>query len=468
MLAAIAATPPVLGPDTLADMQARLDQLESFGSQVSGAIESLVGSLVELQADAKETQALQSKLKEMEQQLAVERSCRDLERVSHMHAKVRRIVFVGTSYLGCNVKYAWLAALERAAEEGFDCWFLPSSATQEEQVRSVDARVFPSAWTQWSSDHLHTALATAVVVTSDHLLNPNPFASALLAGARHVQLWHGVSIKEIGLRNLLPLKSMNPRFARILATCGPYASLVGTAAGHESEWRRWFGFERYAPLGYVRNDVLYREPAGADLLNVDPDAYALACQTRAKGKRVILYAPTWRDGKGAAWMLQAGLERIAQGIAANGDCLIVNLHPVEAPQVDQLRPHLPGVGFVKPRTDIYPLLTQTSVLVTDYSSVMFDYLHLDRPILLYRPDHEEYTQRSRKLFDDKLTTLPGPMLSTADSLLHALKKLTDGHHAAERQTLRAQLFDHHDGGSGERLLAWLSDELSQVTTHADD
>jgi hypothetical protein len=65
-----------------------------------------------------------------------------------------------------------------------------------------------------------------------------PRAAALLAGARHVQLWHGVSIKEIGLRNLAPLKHMSARYARVLATCGPFATLVGTAAAAEAEWRR--------------------------------------------------------------------------------------------------------------------------------------------------------------------------------------------------------------------------------------
>jgi len=459
---------PVEPAADLGALLQRVDQLEAFGSQVSAAVESLVGGLVELQQKNEQVAQLQAKLRELEQQINVERSCTELARVSQMHAKTRRIVFVGTTYLGCNVKYAWLAAREAAARDGFDCWFLPNNAQQEEQVRSIDARVLPAAWAQWSEEHLHLALSAAVVVTSDHLLHPNPFAPALLAGARHVQLWHGVSIKEIGLRNLPPLKNMSPRVARVLSTCGPYAAMVGTAAAHEDEWRRWFGFERYAPLGYARNDVLQREPAGADLLNVDMAAYALARETRSRGKRTILYAPTWRDGKGAAWLLQAGLPRLAQAVAAAGDTLIVNLHPVEAPQVGELKPHLPGVSFVEPRTDLYPLLTQTSALITDYSSVMFDYLHLDRPILLYRPDHDEYVQRSRKLFDDKLATPPGPVLASVDALVQALKKLTDGHHAAQRQALRTQLFDHHDGRAGERLVAWLCDELARVKTRADD
>ena len=250
--------------------------------------------------------------------------------------------------------------------------------------------------------------AAAVVVTSDHLLHPNPFALSLFAGARHLQLWHGVSIKEIGFRSAPALKNMTPHAARVLRTAGHYAALVGTTERGESEWRRWFGFDRYAPIGYPRNDVLYREPSELDLLNVDKEAYAHAGAARARGQRVVLWAPTFRDVNRVKWILEAGLPAIARELGRAGQCLIINLHPVEQPAVPELERAFPNVTFVAAHTDIYPLLSRCDVLVTDYSSVLFDWLHLKRPIVLFRPDHEDYTQRSRKLFDDKLRALPGP------------------------------------------------------------
>ena len=253
----------------------RLQQLEAFSTQVSGAIEQLVGTVLELQqgrvpgpADA-DIEPLKAKLRELEQQLALDRATRDLAQVSRMHPKRRIAVFVGTTYFGCNVKYAWLAAWQQAERLGCEVWFLPYNAEQERLVGELGAPCLPCAYAQWSPEHVHTALSAAVVVTTDHFLNPNPYAAALLAGARHVQLWHGVSIKEIGLRNLAPGRALGPHFARVLATCGPYATLVGTAAAGEAEWRRWFAFERYAPLGYARNDVLRRQPTEADLVRCD-------------------------------------------------------------------------------------------------------------------------------------------------------------------------------------------------------
>jgi CDP-glycerol glycerophosphotransferase len=381
-----------------------------------------------------------------------------------MHPKARIAVFVGTTYFGCNVKYAWAAAHAKADAMGLQVWFLPSTAEQERLVQSLGGQCLPLGHANWTPAHLHIALSAAVVVTSDHFLNPNPYAAALLAGARHVQLWHGVSIKEIGLRNLAPGRALGPHFARVLATCGPYATMLGTAAAGEDEWRRWFSFDRYAPIGYPRNDVLYRTPTEADLAGCDRDTYDRACEALARGKRVILYAPTFRDGR-PDWVLHAGLDKLAQAAVQGGDLLVVNLHPVESPQIPKLAPQLPGVAFVAPRTDLYPLLGRVSALVTDYSSVMFDFLHVDRPVLLFRPDHAAYTQTSRKLFDDKLAVLPGPLFTDAPALAKALRRADLAQtpaHAQARVTLRAQWFDHADGHSAERLLSVLDVEVARA------
>jgi len=471
-----ASLPPA---DLGTDWDERLMAVETLGGQLSQAFEQLVEAVVGLQEHAQQQAApvpqlaggaeaalaaigaLNSRLVDLEQQFALERSCRDLERVSRMHPKERTVVFVATTYLGCNVKYAWLAFREQAKREGITAWLLPQNAEQERMAKSLGEPCFPTRHADWSAEHMRAALSAAVVVTCDHLLNPNPYAAALLAGARHVQLWHGISIKEIGLRNLTAMRNMTPRFAKVLATTGPYTRLVGTAASAENEWRRWFSFERYAPIGYPRNDVLLREPTEADLLNVDTAMLDTARAAREAGKRVVLYAPTFRDVKRGTWVVDAGLERLAKQLDERGDLLIVNLHPVEQPMIPQLKEAVPTARFVAPRTDIYPLLPHTTELVTDYSSVMFDYLLLDRPIILFRPDHAEYVARSRTLFDDKLDVKPGPLVASVNELLLALRNRAaeTPAHARHRQALRERLHDHNDGQSGERFSALLLEEL---------
>ena len=438
----------------------RLAQIEAFHTHVSGVVDSLVDTILHVRNH--DLAGLQTRVRELEQQLHLERCNRDLAEVSRMHPKERIVVFVGSTYFGDNIKYAWLACRERADALKLQCWFLPFNAEQEQTVRSLGGLSFPASHNDWSADELHAALAAAVVVTSDHLLGANPYAAALLAGARQVQLWHGVSIKEIGFRNLAGLKHMTPQFARVLKTAGKYACFTGTASHNEAEWRRWFAFDRYAATGYPRNDVLHREPSDNDLLNVDRAAYERAGEALRRGRRVYLYAPTFRDANRAQWILKAGLAQIARAIAAAGDCLIVNLHPVEQPSVPELAKSLPGVTFVAPHTDVYPLLAKSSVLITDYSSIMFDFLHLDRPILLFRPDHEDYTTRSRRLFDAKLATPPGPVLTTAQALIDTLRKPVAAGDAAKRRELAAHLYDQRDGGASQRVLELIADELARA------
>ena len=454
----------------------RLKQVEAFNEQVSVTVEQLVSCMLELKSQPSATgtahapaqnelATLKAKVHELEQTLALERMSADLAEVSRMHEKSRSVVFVGNTYFGDNLKYAWLACRAKAEERGFACWFMPHTPEQEQIVRGLGARCLPQNWEQWTQEHVFIALQAAVVVTSDHLLHPNPFALPLFAGARHLQLWHGVSIKEIGFRSSPALKNMTPHAARVLRTAGHYAAFIGTTSRGESEWRRWFGFERYEPIGYPRNDVLYREPTELDRLNVDPEAYACAVAARDKGRRVVLWAPTFRDSNRVKWILDAGLPVIARELARAGQCLIVNLHPVEQPMVPELKRAFPNVTFVSAHTDIYPLLSRCDVLVTDYSSVMFDWLHLKRPIVLFRPDHEDYTQRSRKLFDEKLRALPGPCLATAERLIATLCA-AELPGAAEFQAVRERLleqwFDRHDGASGDRFVDLVVAEIERA------
>ncbi len=461
-----AALAPPSAPEA-AGLEARVAELEATNAQLVASIGELVDNIVQLRNEDvhaldQRAQAQAKQLEELQALLNLERSSRDLAEVSRMHPKERIVVFVGGTYFGNNVKYAWLSALAQAEALQAECWFLPMDAKQAELVAQTGGRCFPANPADWTAAHLHTALAAAVAVIDDHLLNSNPYAASLLAGARQVQLWHGVSIKEIGFRNLAGLANMSPHFARVLRTCGEFSHFIGTSAAQEDEFRRWFGFRDYAPIGYPRNDVLLRAPTPNDLLNVDMDVYHRAAGYRQRGKRVYLYAPTFRDNN-HGWMMSAGLADLAAGISAAGDLLIVNLHPVEQPLVPQLAQALPLVSFVRSRSDAYPLLRQATTLITDYSSIMFDYLLLDRPVLLFRPDHEAYTTRSRQLFDAKLANPPGPVATTANELLQLIKARKEPAGAVQaRHTLRDALHDRTDGDAGQRLVALIGQTLDTV------
>jgi CDP-glycerol glycerophosphotransferase len=409
---------------------------------------------------------LDDKINRTWRELELERARHSLAQASRISPKDRTVVFVGRLHFGDNVKYAWLQALEHARGAGWDCWYLPPDEKQETLVRSTGARCLPWRQDQWTAEHVAVAQRTAVLVIGDHFFAAgqpgNSLAPALFAGARWVQLWHGISIKEIALRNPPPLGSMTLYQAEALASCGRYAAFVGSSAAAEVEWRRWFGFEAYACTGYPRSDVLLREPTPGDLLNVDTEALDLARATRAAGGRVVLYAPTFRDHLPGRWLHGLGLDSLGGALARRGDLLLVNLHPLEHREQPALAQACPQVRFLREHADLYPVLREVDLMVTDYSSLMFDFLPLDRPMLFFRPDHEDYLLHSRALYDGKVPALPGATCTTLPQLTEVLTgdwRGIDGEHAACRKALRERLFDRVDAGASHRVCALIEHQL---------
>ncbi|HEY9068551.1 MAG TPA: CDP-glycerol glycerophosphotransferase family protein [Burkholderiaceae bacterium] len=469
----------MLDERSLADLH---DDIAAFRGEVSQAVDGLVSGMLGLQNDqlapltrrveslerqADRLLALSRDLQRVSQDLDLERSNRALAEMSRMAPKSRTVVFVGRWHFGDNLKYAWLAALERASEADYECWYLPPDAKQEALVQSLGAPCLPSDWRAWTHEHFLVAQRAAVLVIADHFFpaayHPNPYAPALFAGARWVQLWHGISIKEVALRFPADLRGMTPFLAQAFASCGRYAAFVGSSAAAEAEWRRWFAFDRYGAIGYPRSDVLLRTPTERDLLNVDLDALQAAREARAAGGRAVLYAPTFRDKALGTWLYGVGLDAIARSLAQRGDRLLVNLHPLDQREQAALSQRYPDVQFVREHSDLYPLLREVDLMITDYSSLMFDFLPLDQPMLFYRPDHQQYVAESRPLYDAKVAQLPGAECDSLVALLRALEAdpaTLDAPYAAARAELRTRLFDHADGRAAERVLALIEDELA--------
>jgi len=389
-----------------------------------------------------------------------------LREASRIAPKERRVVFIGAPGFAGNIKYAWLDFAQRAKAADVECWFAPQTREQDDLCKALGVPYFPFDWTTWTREHTGAALRTAVRVVETHyteIAPANPHQHALFFGAREVQLWHGISIKEIALRSNVPLARMTLGHAQNLASC-QMDVFCGASAQAEQEWRRWFVFERYANIGYPRNDVLLRTPTELDLLNVDTAALGAARAVRARGGKVFFYTPTFRDAGSTAWLRPEWLNTVASGLARHGHLLLVNLHPFEQGLQPQYEKLCPQVGFVAVRTDIYPLLRETDALVTDYSSLMFDYLLTGKPIVWFRPDHEAYVGQSRALYDGKIEQPLGPQTGTAEELLReciAVDRQNPAY-AEIRAELRDRLFDLQDDRAGERTSQLILAELERT------
>ena len=171
-----------------------------------------------------------------------------------------------------------------------------------------------------------------------------------------------------------------------------------------------------------------------------------------KNKKVILYAPTFRDNQhdGAGYVYDTHLDfrRLQQAI---GDEYVVlfRAHYFVANQFD-FDKYTGFVYDVSDLDDITPLYTISDLLITDYSSVFFDYANLSRPIIFYMYDLDEYAEGIRGFYID-INELPGPIIENEEELPAAIKEALSGDFSPnEKYTMFNEKYNYLDDGNASR------------------
>ncbi|HXG26982.1 MAG TPA: CDP-glycerol glycerophosphotransferase family protein [Candidatus Binatia bacterium] len=224
-----------------------------------------------------------------------------------------------------------------------------------------------------------------------------------------VQVWHAEgALKRFGVDTVQPLAEPERTFLH-----RHYDWVVTSGEASRAAWSRAFRtpIERVLPLGSPRTDLFFDQAALATARE-----RVLAAHPELAGRRVILYAPTFR-GRGRAKRpgtgLDAGRLRAALGPV---DVLVLKSHP-------NLDRHLVStVGFdvvVEPRVDLNDLLVVTDILITDYSSAIFDFALLRRPMVLLVDDLPEY-ERDPGLYLDYRAGMIGTQVVDTNGVIDAI------------------------------------------------
>ena len=203
--------------------------------------------------------------------------------------------------------------------------------------------------------------------------------------------------------------------------------------------------------GYPRNDILYA-PNKEELIRSLRNKLGIPAN-----KKTILYAPTWRDDeyydKGQyKFALKLDLNRLKQAI---GDEYVVLLrtHYFIADSFDTTGLEDFAFNFSK-YDDVSELYLISDILITDYSSVFFDYANLRRPILFYTYDLDKYRDLLRGFYLDMELEVPGPLLYTDEEVIHAIKNIDNiTEKYQEKYDLFYNRFCHlDDGHASERIV----------------
>ncbi len=392
-----------------------------------------------------------------------------VKRLAELLAKTPRepdqVVFVGRSngLFIDNGKYAFLHAHRHAPH--LRCSFMTFEAAAAKALRAegLPAFCFDDA------DGPAQLARAGIVVSDDFWWRIKSTAGAFVRNAYMVQLWHGIPLKAIGFPEIESPVNMTPEKAQelTLGYSGYDAVLSTSPFFREHAFSRAFRAKAFWDIGYPRNDALLRPLDRLDLINADQALYADLVRARKKGTRVVFYMPTFRDTGGNALGDGAlDVQKLAAFAAANDILVVCKFHPYEDLKAVST---VPSFRFCASHTDPYPLLRLADLLVTDYSSIYFDFLLTDRPILFFPYDLEAYVTRNRELLFDYDATTPGPKVRDTEGLQTAMLALLGGDdpHGPARQALKRLAFAHHDAGAGARLTAALT-AVSEDLARAGD
>ncbi|TKJ35177.1 CDP-glycerol glycerophosphotransferase family protein [Blastococcus sp. CCUG 61487] len=287
--------------------------------------------------------------------------------------------------------------------------------------------------------------AADLVVSNDHI----PLDWEKRPGTTYLQTWHGTMLKRI--HNDV-LWAPEGRLAYLDQDIARWDLLLSPNAVTTDRLRRAFGFT--GPVhetGLPRNDLLtsprrdeIRAQVRADL-GIDAD------------QKVVLYTPTWRDdlvfegGDGRDFEFPIDLDAFTDRLGED-HVLLLRLHNMVMSRLEVVEGSV--VRDVCSHPDIRDLYLAADLMVTDYSSTMFDFAITGRPMVFFTYDLDRYRDQLRGFYFDLAEVAPGPLVGTSEELVAAIADIDRiSEQYAGRYAQFQETFTHlEDGAATRRVL----------------
>lgn len=241
----------------------------------------------------------------------------------------------------------------------------------------------------------------------------------------YLQTWHGTPLKKLAsdMKEVhMPGTTTESYKENFHAESSKWDYLISPNAYSSEIFARAFNVDpsKILETGYPRNDLLYN---GNNRDTIDSLKQKMDIPVE---KKVILYAPTWRDdefySKGKyKFEIKLEMDQMRQEL---GDeyVILLRLHYLISENLD-LSDYQGFAYDVSSYEDISHLYLISDLLLTDYSSVFFDYANLQRPMLFYVYDIDKYRDKLRGFYFDFEATAPGPLVKTSDEVIDSIKAL---------------------------------------------
>lgn len=306
---------------------------------------------------------------------------------------------------------------------------------------------------------VHMLRSTFHLATSKWIIIDNYFG--LLAAVTFkqnvtcVQLWHAVgAVKQFGLRDPSVQNRSNRAKQRFLDVYHRFQYVVTGSDTMAQIFKTSFQLDdkQIIRTGVPRTDFFFDEKAKAQSQKAFYKQFP-----ELKKKKIILYAPTFRDDALYSNSIALDLDVLYRELSHLDYTVVLKLHPAVTMKED-FQQKFPGFVYqIHGEFHVNDLLLVTDLLITDYSSIPFEFSFLNKPMLFFAYDLEQYVEQ-RGFWEDYVTSMPGPVVYTTMDLV---KKIQLGDFQLEKvKSFKHKWNEYSTGQSSKKLVDLLfKDEI---------
>jgi len=292
--------------------------------------------------------------------------------------------------------------------------FISNNPEVKQELNELDIRVEK----KYSMKGLYAAMICGTVVTSFGI---RPVPWFLTGGANFVNIWHGIPIKRI--------PSLTRGYDSIV-----YNSMIHCVPdGDISENHLATIFDvndnKIFRTGWPRNEAIKMHQSDELAIN---EGVNTSFSEKLESEVSCLYAPTFRKKESIAEFLD--FNKLNEQLKNTQIHIFLKLHPGEEYHYDA--DQSTNIHTIPEKFDLYPFLESFDLLITDYSSIIFDFLHTDEPIVLFRPDYDNYAKESG-IYEQIDAMIPADRVGSESELVDAISgNLAEDTYAAERSDIK--------------------------------
>ena len=308
----------------------------------------------------------------------------------------------------------------------------------------------------YSAKGIYYALTAKYIVMSYSYDDVSYFAYLFPWKSKIINLYHATPLKKLDEVN----KTIRMKFGRkfIWSYLGRKYDLITSASPAASKaLNDFFKIDRtkYVVSGYPRNDALF---------DGRPNPLLEKLKRKSKASKTILFAPTYReyaaDDKNFNLFEKYGFDqaKLTKMLQKEKAVFLIKLHYNDYAKSKHLFEDFKSSDFIHLisnediQNDIYPLLGHVDMLITDYSSICFDYLLLNRPLIFSSFDIKMYQKYDRGFSFDYQDVTPGPKAKDWLELIGQIEKNLNTPKLYEKQRLSVNrlLNQYHDKNNSQR------------------